>query len=127
MTASGVVAKPNAPTVARRALKQLGRGARKVAEAIATPLVPEDFLDLIDPLRSGADLRGRVVAVRREGEGAHRQPQPPRGHHPVGIDAGEEREGGEPQDGCTRHDDDGIQEQAREHDEPPTVARHSSQ
>ena len=70
MTASGVVAKPNAPTVARRALKQLGRGARKVAEAIATPLVPEDFLDLIDPLRSGADLRGRVVAVRREGEGA---------------------------------------------------------
>jgi len=42
------------------------RGARKVAEALATPLVPSDYLDLIDPLRSGADLRGRIVEVRRE-------------------------------------------------------------
>ena len=30
-------------------------------------------------------------------------------------------------EGCTRHDDDGIQEQAREHDEPTAVARHPSQ
>lgn len=42
------------------------RGARKVAEALATPLVPEDYLDLIDPLRAGADLRGRIVEVRPE-------------------------------------------------------------
>ena len=42
------------------------RGARKVAEALATPLVPSDYLDLIDPLRSGADLRGRIVDVRHE-------------------------------------------------------------
>ena len=42
------------------------RGARRVAEALATPLVPSDYLDLIDPLRSGADLRGRIVEVRRE-------------------------------------------------------------
>ncbi len=42
------------------------RGARKVAEALATPLVPSDYLDLIDPLRSGADLRGRIVEVRPE-------------------------------------------------------------
>lgn len=44
----------------------LVRSARKVAEALATPLVPEDYLDLIDPMRSGAALRGRIVAVRPE-------------------------------------------------------------
>jgi ferredoxin-NADP reductase len=38
----------------------------KVAEALATPLVPADYLDLVNPLRDGADLRGRVVAVSRE-------------------------------------------------------------
>lgn len=42
------------------------RGARKVAEALATPLVPDDYLDLFDPLRAGADLRGRIVAIRPE-------------------------------------------------------------
>jgi ferredoxin-NADP reductase len=42
------------------------RGARRVAEALVTPLVPEDYLDLLDPLRSGADLRGRIVEVRPE-------------------------------------------------------------
>ena len=42
------------------------RGARRVAEALATPLVPEDYLDLVDPLRAGADLRGRIVEVRPE-------------------------------------------------------------
>lgn len=33
---------------------------------MATPLVPEDYLDLLDPLRSGAALRARVVQVRPE-------------------------------------------------------------
>lgn len=42
------------------------RGARRVAEALTTPLVPSDYLDLIDPMRAGADLRGRVVEVRPE-------------------------------------------------------------
>ncbi len=42
------------------------RSARKVAEALATPLVPADYLDLIDPMRTGADLRGRIVEVRPE-------------------------------------------------------------
>ncbi|WP_307812799.1 ferredoxin reductase [Phycicoccus sp. CSK15P-2] len=42
------------------------RGARKVAEALATPLVPADYLDLFDPMRAGADLRGRIVEVRPE-------------------------------------------------------------
>jgi stearoyl-CoA 9-desaturase NADPH oxidoreductase len=37
-----------------------------VAEAAATPLLPEDYLDLFAPLRRGAPLRGRIVAVRPE-------------------------------------------------------------
>ena len=62
-------AAPSRPRVGAHAPGPLGgvfRGARKVAEALATPLVPSDYLDLIDPLRSGADLRGRVVEVRPE-------------------------------------------------------------
>ncbi|MGL5818233.1 MAG: ferredoxin reductase [Phycicoccus sp.] len=47
-------------------LRRLTRGARRVAEALVTPLVPADYLDLVDPLRVGSDLRGRVVDVRAE-------------------------------------------------------------
>jgi ferredoxin-NADP reductase len=36
------------------------------AERVTTPLVPADYLDVIDPLRSSADLRGRIVAIRPE-------------------------------------------------------------
>src|SRR3954451_2404153 len=35
----------------------------KFAELVTTPLLPADYLDLIDPLRSGAALRGRIEAV----------------------------------------------------------------
>ena len=35
-------------------------------ERITTPLLPADYLDLISPLRSGARLRGRIVAVLPE-------------------------------------------------------------
>jgi ferredoxin-NADP reductase len=38
----------------------------QLAERITTPLVPADYLDVIDPLRSGADLRGRIVAIHPE-------------------------------------------------------------
>src|SRR3954463_6631769 len=38
----------------------------KVAELVTTPLLPTDYLDLVDPLRSGADLRGRIEAVQHE-------------------------------------------------------------
>ena len=38
----------------------------KLAEWVTTPLLPTDYLDLIDPLRSGADLRGRIEAVLPE-------------------------------------------------------------
>lgn len=45
-------------------------GLRRLAGALASPLVPADYLDLFDPLRSGADLRGRVVSVTPEGDDA---------------------------------------------------------
>ena len=38
----------------------------KLVEAATTPLLPSDYLDLVDPLRSGADLRGRIEAVHPE-------------------------------------------------------------
>ncbi|KAA0102362.1 ferredoxin reductase [Mycolicibacterium sp. P1-18] len=38
----------------------------RFAERVTTPLVPADYLDVIDPLRSSADLRGRIVAVHPE-------------------------------------------------------------
>ncbi|MCW2516312.1 MAG: stearoyl-CoA 9-desaturase [Mycobacterium sp.] len=38
----------------------------KFAERVTTPLVPADYLDVIDPLRSSADLRGRIVAIHPE-------------------------------------------------------------
>ena len=36
---------------------------RQLVEAATTPLVPADFLDLVAPLRRGADLRGRIEQV----------------------------------------------------------------
>ena len=45
-------------------------GARRLAELAATPLVPADYLDVFNPLRRGADLRGRVVSVTPETEDA---------------------------------------------------------
>jgi ferredoxin-NADP reductase len=38
----------------------------KLAELVTTPLLPQDYLDLVDPLRSGADLRGRIEAIHPE-------------------------------------------------------------
>lgn len=38
----------------------------RLAELVTTPLVPSDYLDLLDPLRSGADLRGRIEAIEPE-------------------------------------------------------------
>lgn len=40
--------------------------AARLARGLATPVIPEDYLDLFAPLRSGADLRGRIVAVTPE-------------------------------------------------------------
>jgi ferredoxin-NADP reductase len=53
------------PTTARPRLALRDR-VLKLAELVTTPLFPTDYLDLIDPLRSGADLRGRIEAVLPE-------------------------------------------------------------
>ena len=37
-----------------------------LAEMVVTPLVPADYIDLIDPLRSSNGLRGRIVEIRPE-------------------------------------------------------------
>jgi ferredoxin-NADP reductase len=38
----------------------------RVVELVTTPLVPSDYLDVLSPLASGADLRGRIVGVHPE-------------------------------------------------------------
>lgn len=40
--------------------------AIRLAELATTPLLPDDYLDLFHPLRSGADLRGRIEEVHPE-------------------------------------------------------------
>ncbi|MCI1261966.1 MAG: ferredoxin reductase [Tetrasphaera jenkinsii] len=59
-----MTAAPPRPASARRPL--LIDGVWKLAAAIATPVLPEDYLDFVAPLRAGADLRGRIVAKRLE-------------------------------------------------------------
>ncbi|KRE57012.1 ferredoxin reductase [Phycicoccus sp. Soil748] len=47
----------------RRSLRDV---VARAAAAVTTPVLPADYLDLIAPLRSGADLRGKVVSVTPE-------------------------------------------------------------
>lgn len=56
---------PRRPT-ARPALSALRERVLRFAELATTPLLPADYLDMVNPLRAGADLRGRVVAVHPE-------------------------------------------------------------
>jgi len=42
------------------------RPLRSIAQMVTQPLVPRDFIDLIDPLGSSRDLRGRIDAVTAE-------------------------------------------------------------
>ena len=44
----------------------LRRGAYRLAELATTPLVPADYLDVFNPLRPGADLRGRIEHIQPE-------------------------------------------------------------
>lgn len=44
--------------------------AWKLLEMVTTPLMPSDYLDLVSPLRAGADLRGRIEAVHSETDDA---------------------------------------------------------
>jgi stearoyl-CoA 9-desaturase NADPH oxidoreductase len=54
------------PNSARSPLLSLRERAVRLAEMVTTPLLPVDYLDLFDPLRSGAALRGRIEAVHHE-------------------------------------------------------------
>ena len=52
------------PTTSGQTLRAVVKDrVRRVAEAAVTPLELDDVLDVFHPLRSGAELRGRVVAV----------------------------------------------------------------
>lgn len=53
------------PDVAKRS-RAVRDGLLSFAGMLTTPLLPTDYLDLIDPLRLGADLRGRLVRRQRE-------------------------------------------------------------
>src|SRR3712207_9324821 len=54
------------PSSTRLRLAALRNRVVKLAELATTPLLPSDYLDLVDPLRSGAALRGRIEAVEHE-------------------------------------------------------------
>ena len=51
-------AKPNVPTLQRRILRAV--------EALTSPLLPGDYLELINPLWSTRELRGRIEAIEPE-------------------------------------------------------------
>ena len=61
---------PAAPPSARAGLGPLRDAFWRVARAATTPVLPAEYLDLLAPMRSGADLRGKVVAVTPETDGA---------------------------------------------------------
>ena len=64
-----VVADTQRPTVAGKAAKHpLWRTLRAAAGRMTTPLLPDDYLKLANPLWSARELRGRVLEVRRETE-----------------------------------------------------------
>jgi len=45
---------------------RLGAAVRALIRPVTTPLLPDDYLSLINPLWSARELRGRIVEVRRE-------------------------------------------------------------
>ena len=60
------VADPVRPTVAGAKERPGWHLLRTVAGRITTPLLPDDYLKLANPLWSARELRGRVLEVRRE-------------------------------------------------------------
>jgi ferredoxin-NADP reductase len=56
----------DSPAARPRLATRVRGGTLRVLEAVTTPLLPTDYLDLVDPLRSGAALRGRIEEVRPE-------------------------------------------------------------
>ena len=54
------------PTIAGAKEHPGWNALRSIAERITTPLLPDDYLHLANPLWSARELRGRVLEVRRE-------------------------------------------------------------
>ena len=50
----------------RPLVRSVRDGVRRLAELAATPLVPSDYLDVFNPLRAGAPLRGRIEEIHAE-------------------------------------------------------------
>jgi ferredoxin-NADP reductase len=65
---SANVADTQRPTVAGTKERPGWHALRTVVGRITTPLLPDDYLKLANPLWSARELRGRVVEVRRETE-----------------------------------------------------------
>lgn len=66
---------------------KLKNHALSLAETVTTPLLPADYLDMVNPLRAGAQLRGRIIDIRQETpDAASLLIQPGRGwrHHTPG-------------------------------------------
>ncbi|MEU8796314.1 ferredoxin reductase [Spirillospora sp. NPDC048819] len=95
MTTASLSAEARA--AASRARPGVGRRIAGGVRHLTTPLLPEDYLGLLNPLWSTAELRGRVEAVRHEAPAAATLVIKPgrawRGHRPgqwvkVGVDIG---------------------------------------
>jgi len=64
----GNVVETKRPVVAGAEKHPGWHALRKVAARITTPLLPDDYLHLANPLWSARELRGRILQVRRETE-----------------------------------------------------------
>jgi stearoyl-CoA 9-desaturase NADPH oxidoreductase len=65
---SANVVETKRPTVAGADRHPGWHTLRKIAARITTPLLPDDYLHLANPLWSARELRGRILEVRRETE-----------------------------------------------------------
>lgn len=54
------------PTIAGADQRPGWHALRRIVERVTTPLLPDDYLKLANPLWSARELRGRVLEVRRE-------------------------------------------------------------
>jgi ferredoxin-NADP reductase len=63
---TGNVVDTKRPTIAGAERHPGWHALRKIAARITTPLLPDDYLHLANPLWSARELRGRVLDVRRE-------------------------------------------------------------
>jgi ferredoxin-NADP reductase len=65
---TGNVVDTKRPTIAGAERHPGWHALRKIAARITTPLLPDDYLHLANPLWSARELRGRILQVRQETE-----------------------------------------------------------